>query len=134
MSSRLIKVRKMSGILYRAVAQTVMFTVNVVSKAFMQAYSKAQAGGGQAAKAAVSGSRMPIDQARQILNLEKAFTREELVTQFDKYYKANDPDNGGSFYIQSKVFQARETLVNDLRRQAEAKSASKESEQKSEMR
>lgn len=118
----------MSGYLARAVAQTVVFCVNVVSKAFMQAYSKAQAGGGSAGTAArgavTGGSRMPLDQARQVLNLEKAFTREDVAAQFEKYYASNDPDKGGSFYVQSKVFQARDTLLGDMKRQAEAKAAS----------
>jgi hypothetical protein len=108
----------MSGVFARAIAQGVIFGVGVLSKAFQQAYAKAQAGGAQAAKSATAGSRMPLDQARQILNFEKGelVTAERVLEQHTKYYATNDPDKGGSFYIQAKVSNAREALLADLRR------------------
>jgi Pam16 len=30
--------------------------------------------------------------------------------QYTRYFEANDPSTGGSFYLQSKVFRARESL------------------------
>ncbi len=111
----------MSGLLARVLAQALMAGVSVVTKAFVQAYQRAQAGGGaqaaQGIKNAVSANRMALDQAQQVLNLEKTgYTREQILAQFQKYYEANDPDKGGSFYIQSKLYQARETLIDDIRR------------------
>lgn len=44
-------------------------------------------------------------------------TREEIHKQFVRYYEANDPDKGGSFYVQSKIFNARETLMEELKQQ-----------------
>lgn len=124
----------MSGVLARLVAQTVVFVAGVATKAFVVALAKAQAGGGAAAGAAgargasasssaagvSAAGRMALDQARLVLNLEKSFTREEMQAQFDKYFKANDPDAGGSFYVQSKIVAARETLAAELRRVAAA--------------
>jgi len=124
----------MSGVLARLVAQTVVFVAGVATKAFVAALAKAQAGGaaaggaaGRASSAAAASAggaaasgRMALDQARLVLNLEKSFTRDEVQAQFDKYFKANDPDAGGSFYVQSKVVAARETLVAELRRLAAA--------------
>ncbi len=50
-----------------------------------------------------------------ILNLENPkFTREEVVSAYDKFFEANDPAKGGSFYLQSKIFRARETLEEVL--------------------
>lgn len=34
-----------------------------------------------------------------------------FVQQFDRYFAANDPAKGGSFYLQSKVFRAKELLT-----------------------
>jgi import inner membrane translocase subunit TIM16 len=121
----------MSGILARAVAQTVIFMVSVVSKTFAAALTKAQNGGqaasagmGSAAGRVVSGNRMALDQARQVLNVEKAYTRAQVQENFEKIFEANDPDKGGSFYIQGKVISAKETLLACLKEyEEEAKRA-----------
>ena len=34
-----------------------------------------------------------------------------MPQQFEKYFAANDVKNGGSFYLQSKVYRARELLI-----------------------
>ena len=31
-----------------------------------------------------------------------------------RYFSANDPSDGGSFYLQSKVHNARDTILSDL--------------------
>lgn len=44
--------------------------------------------------------------------------------QYDKYFVVNDPEKGGSFYIQSKVVRAKETLDEIyLEQQAEREEA-----------
>ena len=60
---------------------------------------------------------MPLDQARSVLNLgEKGtYTATDVSSQFDKYFKSNDADGGGSFYLQSKIHNAREALVEELK-------------------
>jgi hypothetical protein len=122
---------RMSGPIVRIVVQAVLMGVNIVTKAFMQAYAQAKAGaspcravprrvpaargrrsrsttasaapdpacvlpagGGSAASSVASVGRMPLDQARQILNLESKapLVREDIMRAFTKYYEANDPD------------------------------------------
>lgn len=102
-----------------------MVGVNIVSKAFMQAYQQAKSGGGGAVASAVRVStRMPLDQAKGILNLEAAtIDRNAIISQFNKYYMANEPEKGGSFYIQSKIFNAKEALLEDLARKTAASAA-----------
>lgn len=66
-----------------------------------------------------------IPESLQILNM----TREEVNPtslsevriwmsnywqRFDKYFEANDPKSGGSFYLQSKVYRAHEALLDEL--------------------
>jgi import inner membrane translocase subunit TIM16 len=107
----------MANVFARIIAQGVVFGIGVLTKTFHQAYLKAQLQGAQAGKA-VGKSRMPLDQARQILNFERneTVTMEKIAEQAAKYHTSNDPDKGGSFYIQAKVHFAREALIADLKR------------------
>ena len=34
----------------------------------------------------------------------------DVATQFDRYFQANDVSKGGSYYLQSKVYRAKELL------------------------
>jgi import inner membrane translocase subunit TIM16 len=34
-----------------------------------------------------------------------------FIQQFDRFFAANDVSKGGSFYLQSKVYRAKELLV-----------------------
>lgn len=121
----------MAGTGARMLVQMMMVGFNIVTKAAMQAYQQAKAGGGGAAAgamrsaAAMGGSRMAADEARAILALESAgkVDATALAAQFNKYYTANDPANGGSFYIQSKIWNAKEVLTEEARRAAAAASS-----------
>ena len=112
----------------RIVAQVIITATNVLAKAFMQAYAQAKAGGGAAARqtagAVAMGARMDAFQARHILNIEsRAPSRDEVLRQFQKYYGANDPEKGGSFYLQSKIHNAKEVLLDDMKANAASAAA-----------
>jgi import inner membrane translocase subunit TIM16 len=109
----------MSRLFARFMAEGIQVGVSVLSKAFTSAYQKAQAGGSHVSKAA-STARMPIKQARQILNLEGKddLTLERVNESFQKYYEANDPDKGGSFYVQAKIANAKDALIAEIKRNA----------------
>jgi import inner membrane translocase subunit TIM16 len=109
----------MSGPLGRIIAQVVVMGAGIVSKAFVQAYQQAvhnaRTGnaGAMAAKTVVRKNQMPKQQAREILNFPTsgpAPSSEEIQKQFTRYFEANDPAKGGSFYLQSKIFRAKEAL------------------------
>lgn len=109
----------MSGPLGRIIAQVVVMGAGIVSKAFVQAYQQAvhnaRTGntGAMAAKTAVRKNQMSKQQAREILNLPTsgpAPSSEAIQKQFTRYFEANDPAKGGSFYLQSKIFRAKEAL------------------------
>ena len=44
-----------------------------------------------------------------------------FVQQYEKYFAANDPKTGGSFYLQSKIFRAKELLDHELSQEEEKK-------------
>lgn len=56
---------------------------------------------------------MPLDEAMKILNVEE-LNPEKIEANYKHLFEANDRKNGGSFYIQSKVFRAKERLDQEL--------------------
>ena len=87
-------------------------------------------GGAKAAKAAVARARgqMMRDDAMAILNVEAApgSTLPDIAdveAHYKKYYECNDPNNGGSFYLQSKVFRAKECLDEEFTAEAEGRAS-----------
>ena len=59
----------------------------------------------------MGSNKLKLEEARQILNLEPhECTKKAVQENFDKYFKANSVENGGSFYIQSKFYRAKEVL------------------------
>ena len=39
---------------------------------------------------------------------------EEVINRFHTYFVANDPATGGSLYLQSKIFNAKDALLAEL--------------------
>jgi mitochondrial import inner membrane translocase subunit TIM16 len=50
------------------------------------------------------------------------------VQQYKKFFDANDPKNGGSFYLQSKIYRAKECLDNELKAEEKTKDGEKGTE------
>ena len=117
----------MAGPFARIIASVVMAGVGAFSKAFLMAYQQAAAnaarGGGaaaakQAAKSAMGKKLMERPQALAVLNYndgKEPKDRDQLEERYTEYFEANDPKNGGSFYLQSKIHRAWEVLEPDFR-------------------
>lgn len=60
---------------------------------------------------------MTREEALKILNIEIAeeadAEAQEIMARFDTLFEKNQPERGGSFYIQSKVYFAKEFLMQD---------------------
>ena len=54
-----------------------------------------------------------LKESKQILNLH-SLNLEEITNNFNYLFNANDKNHGGSFYIQSKVFRAKERIELEL--------------------
>lgn len=71
-------------------------------------------------------SGLTLDEACKILNVKPPqngeANLEQVMERFKKLFDLNDPQKGGSFYLQSKILRARERLVMEVR-QAERKMA-----------
>jgi len=94
-------------------------------RAFADAYSDAvkrtftlscfvvnvEAGGGSIALTANRPAKMTVDEAYKILGIQKGTPREKMAEQFQRQFDANDPEKGGSFYLQAKIYNAKAELV-----------------------
>lgn len=117
-------------------AQIIVLGTQVVAKAFARALrqeiaasqeaAKRAGGGAQGTKRAAANARTGIDikEALLILNAEKPEQKELIEEHFNKYMDANSREKGGSFYLQSKIFRAKERIDEELRIQGQTKSTS----------
>ncbi|XP_017051813.1 mitochondrial import inner membrane translocase subunit tim16 [Drosophila ficusphila] len=67
--------------------------------------------------AAVKG--MTLVEAQQILNVQDLADRQAIDTHYRHLFLANDKSSGGTFYLQSKVFRAKERIDQELSRLTE---------------
>jgi import inner membrane translocase subunit TIM16 len=111
------------GPLGRVVAQVVIAGVAVLARAIPAAYGAAlqnarKSGADKAAEEAarkgasfLGKARISKDEALMVLNLsEGEATAEAIQKQYDRYFEANKVEKGGSFYLQSKIYRAKELL------------------------
>ena len=57
---------------------------------------------------------MSLEEAKQILNVEK-LDLETVKKNYEHLFNVNDKTKGGSFYLQSKVFRAKERLDQEMK-------------------
>lgn len=87
----------------------------------------------QNGSASLSSSGLTLDEACKILNVSPPRAGEANLSnvheRFKRLFDMNDPKNGGSFYLQSKVLRARERIemeVRDRREEAEREEEKRE--------
>jgi mitochondrial import inner membrane translocase subunit TIM16 len=113
----------------------------VLGRAFAEAYKQASASQKYAAAAnkdnpqaanTFASSGLTLDEACKILNVPPPMggktNMDTVMERFKRLYDLNNPEKGGSFYLQSKVLRARERIELEIR-EAANKSA-KEQEMK----
>lgn len=61
-----------------------------------------------------------LEEAMQILNVNK-LDPEEVKKSYEHLFAVNDKAKGGSFYLQSKVFRAKERIDKELKINPEVK-------------
>lgn len=117
---------------HRIITQVIVTGTRVLGRAFAEAYKQAAASqyAQQSAKSGSStantsaSSGLTLDEACKILNVRPPqggktdldMVIERFKTQFDR----NDPTNGGSFYLQSKILRARQRIELEVREAQEA--------------
>lgn len=58
-------------------------------------------------------SGITLEEAQQILNVTK-LEAAEVEEKYNHLFNVNDKAKGGSFYLQSKVFRAKERIDHEL--------------------
>ncbi|KAI8865834.1 mitochondrial import inner membrane translocase subunit TIM16 [Ramicandelaber brevisporus] len=114
---------------HRLIVQIILTGSQIVGRAFVDAYRQAaanaaRANAGGAGNAAARSSAdaltrqtgLALDEARQILNVEKNAELEEIIKKYEHLFAVNDKAKGGSFYLQSKVVRARERIEMEFER------------------
>lgn len=121
----------------RYLAQIIVMGGQVIGRAFARAlkqeYQASQeaakrAGGGRAGASRVEANLktgMSLEEAKDILNLDQL--EPELVKKnFEHLFSVNDKTKGGSFYLQSKVYRAKERLDQEMKLAATQQRSSSE--------
>lgn len=72
---------------------------------------------------------LSLDEAKQILNVDD-LDKEQILKRYESLFKSNEKSNGGSFYLQSKVFRAKERLDLELSKGGGGAGGTKEDENK----
>ncbi|EGK96712.1 mitochondrial import inner membrane translocase subunit Tim16 [Anopheles arabiensis] len=108
------------------IAQIIVLGGQIIGKAFTRALKQEIAASQEAAKRAGGGQKgqnraaanlrtgMTLEEAQQILNVTK-LDPEEVQKNYDHLFSVNDKSKGGSFYLQSKVFRAKERIDQELK-------------------
>ncbi|GFN79382.1 mitochondrial import inner membrane translocase subunit tim16 [Plakobranchus ocellatus] len=107
-------------------AQIIVMGTQVVGKAFARAVRQEFAASQQAAQNASKGrhgtrkaaadtvSGMTLQEAKQVLNVADINDQEKLLKNYNHLFEVNDKSKGGSIYLQSKVFRAKERIDMEL--------------------
>ena len=115
---------------HRVLTQLVITSTRVFGRAFAEAYKQASAaskysadsrknGGGTGSANTYASSGLTLDEACKILNVKPPqggeANIEHVMERFKKLFDLNDPEKGGSFYLQSKLLRARERIEMEMR-------------------
>ena len=125
---------------HRIIFQVAITGSRVLGRAFAEAYKQASASsqyqraqqkaGNTGGSAFGAHAGLTLEEACKILNVPPPkggkTNMEEVMERFKKLFDVNDPQKGGSFYLQSKVLRARERIEAEVRKAEEA--ASREAE------
>ncbi|KAI5961416.1 PAM16 [Candida pseudojiufengensis] len=105
---------------HRLLVNVIFTGASVFGRAFTEAYkqaAKASAAGAAAggpAKATSQGG-ISTEEALKILNLEKnEITMNKIDEKYNYLFNVNSKDQGNSFYLQSKIYYAMDTLKKEI--------------------
>ncbi|XP_075146667.1 mitochondrial import inner membrane translocase subunit Tim16 [Haematobia irritans] len=108
-------------------AQIIVLGTQAIGRAFAKALKQEIAASQEAARRAGGGrqgekraeanarSGMTLEEAKQILNVDDLKNLEEITKKYEHLFQANDKAKGGSFYLQSKVFRAKERIDQEIK-------------------
>merc|ERR1711991_1015635 len=75
----------------------------------------ARSAANKAGDGTIGGNGVTVDEALKILDVPQTPSLEDIDKSFKHIYEANAQDKGNSFYLQSKVYRAHESLTLALK-------------------
>lgn len=105
----------------RIIAQIILSGSQVIGRAFARALKQEIEASQEAARmrgGRPSSQRDPrsaqagitLDEAKRILDLSDPIDPKKIDEQYQKLFNANESSKGGSFYLQSKIYRAKERI------------------------
>lgn len=104
----------------RILAQLILAGTQIIGRAVSRAIKQELESAKQAASRRPQNvpppisTEMSLDEAMKILNVDD-LDPERIEKNYNHLFEVNDRKRGGSFYIQSKVFRAKERLDQELK-------------------
>lgn len=56
-----------------------------------------------------------LEEATKVLNVDSKLDKADIQKKYEHLFNANDRSKGGSFYLQSKVFRAKERIDEEFK-------------------
>ncbi|EDV49081.1 mitochondrial import inner membrane translocase subunit Tim16 [Drosophila erecta] len=126
------------------IAQIIVLGAQAVGRAFTKALRQEIAASQEAARRAGGGRQgeksaefnlrtgMTLEEAKQILNIDDPKNVDAIIKNYEHLFQVNERAKGGSFYIQSKVFRAKERLDHEIKAREQPRSSKTEAAQETE--
>ncbi|KAK9827742.1 hypothetical protein WJX81_008237 [Elliptochloris bilobata] len=102
----------------RIIANLIVAGAGVLLRAGAQAYRQALINAHksgvtpESVKAAAKASGMSLEEAQKILGVDRSASLQEVLKKYNHLFERNEKD--GTFYLQSKVYRARERIEQEL--------------------
>lgn len=113
---------------HRLLVNVIFTGASVFGRAFTEAYKQAAKASASAAATGATKAKsvggIPPEEALKILDIEKKdLTMEEIDKKYEYLFDVNSKEKGNSFYMQSKVYYAMDSLKKELEFLQEMKKA-----------
>lgn len=104
---------------HRLITRVLITGATVFGRAFTQAYKEAAKASAAAQASGATKQRsvggIPVEEALKILDIDKSkLSMEEIDKKYEYLFGVNSKDQGNSFYLQSKVYYAMDSLKKEI--------------------
>lgn len=104
---------------HRLLVNVVITGAAVFGRAFTEAYKQASKASASAAATGASKAKsvggIPVEEALKILDIDRNdLSMAEIDKKYEYLFDVNSKEKGNSFYLQSKVFYAMDSLKKEL--------------------
>ncbi|KAF2665834.1 mitochondrial import inner membrane translocase subunit tim-16 [Microthyrium microscopicum] len=125
---------------HRIITQVIFSGTRIIGRAVTEAYKQAQASQKYAAAAGKTpgssrtyeSAGLSLEEACKILDVappkQGKTDMEKVLERFKRLFDTNEPKNGGSFYLQSKILRARQRIELEIKGAEEAAAKAKDAE------